>query len=223
MFPATSRRVDLEGPAGRLEASLEEPRGALCGAAVIAHPHPLHGGTMHNKVVCWAAKGAVAAGVAALRFNFRGVGDSAGRHDQGRGETDDLRAALRFLSQRYQSQPLLAGGFSFGAAMALRAGMEDPRVVGLMGIGTPLAHATFDFLLAGLKPVLLLHGENDPHGDIRDLRALARRLGNRAHLVVIPGVGHFFQGHLDRVQDAVTDFCARLVGSPSGCRQEGKT
>ncbi|MEP6995010.1 MAG: alpha/beta fold hydrolase [Acidobacteriota bacterium] len=126
------------GPAGSLEGLWKEAAGTRRGAAVFAHPHPLHGGTMHNKVVYRAVKALTQSGYATLRFQFRGVGLSEGRHDAGRGEVEDVRAAVD-EAQRRGGTPILAGGFSFGAAMALRAADGDPRVVAFLGLGLPVA------------------------------------------------------------------------------------
>src|SRR5881397_1313824 len=137
------QRIDsffLAGPAGRIECVLKYTRGVVPGAAAaICHPHPLFGGTLHNKVVHAAAEAIVAAGIPVLRFNFRGVGRSAGSHDGGKGEQDDLTAALDHLSERYSGVPLLSAGYSFGAYVALRAGCRDDRVAALIGIGIPLS------------------------------------------------------------------------------------
>ncbi|MFQ5670519.1 MAG: alpha/beta hydrolase [Acidobacteriota bacterium] len=208
-FPPTNRAVDLVGPEGALEALLEEPPADLVAAAVVCHPHPLHGGTMHNKVVYRMARGALAAGVAALRFNFRGVGRSRGSHDGGRGEQEDVKAALDFVARRFPQVPLLAAGFSFGAGVALRAGVADPRVRALVAAGTPLSRTSFDFLRRDHRPVLFLHGEQDEFGPLEEVRALARELGPRARLVVVEGVGHFFAGQLERVKEEVCQFCQR--------------
>jgi alpha/beta superfamily hydrolase len=200
--------VALQGPAGSLEALLEEPGAAPRGAALFCHPHPLHGGTLHNKVVYRAAKGAVAAGLATLRFNFRGVGRSEGSHDGGRGEREDAAAALDLLAARHPGLPLLAAGFSFGAAVALAAAAADARVGARIGIGLPLRHASFDYLGGDARPLLLLHGAQDEFGPVDEVRALAARLGPTARLVVVDGVGHFFAGSLTRVTETVQDFCA---------------
>src|SRR5437588_12931494 len=132
------RSLILDGTAGKLEALLNEGAPDASHSAVVCHPHPLHGGTMHNKVVYHAAKALNSFGLPVLRFNFRGTGLSEGSHDEGRGERDDIRAALDWLQNEY-SRPVIFTGFSFGAATGLKTCCSDPRVVGLISLGTPLA------------------------------------------------------------------------------------
>src|SRR5262245_55419272 len=126
---------EIRGPEGPLEALLDAPEGEPRAVAVFAHPHPLHGGTMHTKAVYQASKALARIGVATLRFNFRGVGRSAGTFDGGPGEMEDVRAALDFLASRYPAQPLWSAGFSFGSWVAMTVGARDPRVKLLLGIG----------------------------------------------------------------------------------------
>lgn len=210
----SSRRIDLAGPAGRLEALLEPPVGEPAGAGVVCHPHPLHGGTMHNKVVYQAAKGLVAARMAALRFNFRGVGRSEGVHDAGRGECQDVGAALDLLEDRFGPVPVVAAGFSFGAMVGLRTARSRPEVAGLIAMGLPLAHDSFDFLRSETRPLLVLQGENDLYGPVSDVHALVAGLGPAVQFRVIPGVDHFFTGKVDTVREIVTEFCAGIVSLP---------
>ena len=147
----------IPGPAGYLEAALREPRRRpVPAAAVFCHPHPLHGGDMNNRVVYRAAKAAAHAGVAALRFNFRGVGASSGTHDDGRGEGEDVRAAIRWLGSRYPGKALALVGFSFGAWVGLRIGCEDPGIEALIGLGLPLSHYDFAFMSRSRKPALVV-------------------------------------------------------------------
>ena len=162
---------------------------------------------MHNRVVYRAAKASVAAGLSTLRFNFRGVGASEGTHDEGRGEIDDARAALDWLAAHRPGRPLVAGGFSFGAAVGLRAARDDRRVAALVGIGLPLVHASFEFLAGEGRPLLIVQGEKDEFGPPADLAPLVARLVPRAHLVVVPGADHFFGPRLPEVGDAVRRFC----------------
>src|SRR5262252_6664360 len=144
-------RLTLAGPAGRLEALLDEPASPRA-AAVFAHPLPTHGGTMHTKAVFQGTKGLQRAGCAVLRFNFRGVGQSDGAFDNGRGEADDYNAALEFIASRYPGLPLWAAGFSFGAWIALEVGAADPRVSALIGIAPPVTKYDFSRTLASGKP-----------------------------------------------------------------------
>src|SRR5688572_14234628 len=161
---------DLTGPAGRLEALIEEPLskdGAPRAAVVFAHPHPQFGGTMHTKAVYQGAKGLSRIGCAVLRFNFRGVGGSAGAFDQGEGEMADFRAALDYLAVRYPGVPLWAAGFSFGSWIALETGAGDDRVTALIGIAPPVATSvsgmnyTFPKTLESVKPKFFVQGEAD--------------------------------------------------------------
>jgi len=213
MYPAGNLFIPVAH--GQLEAILKEPRGGSPrGVALVLHPHPLGGGTMHNKVVFRAAAALNDAGLIALRINFRGVGQSTGVHDEGRGEQDDVRAGLDYLSQEYPGQKITLCGFSFGARVGLEVGIHDPRVEYLIGIGTPLDKYDFSFLSQCRKPLLLVHGEHDEFGDVERLRKLAADLekNTTVRLVVIPGAGHFFDGGLDELKRAITDWTAEHYG-----------
>jgi len=205
-----SRSFFLKGPAGRLEAILWTPpagsRPPL--AAVLCHPHPLFGGTMHNKVVYQVAKSLDASGMPVLRFNFRGAGLSEGEHDRGRGEQDDVRAALDFLSGEFSSLPLLVAGFSFGCVAGLRAGCEDARVSGLIGLGLPVNSTDVSFLRSCSKPKLFVHGSDDEYGAAGKVQTLVASLPGRNHLEVVEGADHFFKGKLDQVDRAITSWIA---------------
>ncbi len=200
-----SRNFFLEGPAGRLEAILWTPipaaRPAL--AALVCHPHPLFGGTMHNKVVYQTAKTLDALGLPVLRFNFRGTGLSAGEHDRGNGEQGDVRTALDFLSREFSGIPVVLAGFSFGAWVGLRVGCEDPRVSHLIGLGIPVDNADFSFLRRCEKPKLFVHGSNDEHGAIDQVRTVVASAPGENHLVVVEGADHFFAGKLDYFSAAI--------------------
>jgi uncharacterized protein len=201
-----TRSFFLEGPVGRLEAILWTPsspsaRSPL--AAVVCHPHPLFGGTMHNKVIYQTAKALDALDIPVLRFNFRGAGLSAGVHDRGLGERDDVRAALDFLASEFPGVPLLLAGFSFGAGVGMRAGCEDPRVSHLIGLGIPVNSTDFSFLRQCNKPKLFVHGSNDEHGAIEKVKALIPTLPGGNRLVVVEGVDHFFAGKLDQLGRAI--------------------
>src|SRR6185503_15393799 len=207
MYPAGNLFIPAEH--GQLEAILKEPRqGPPMGVALVLHPHPLGGGTMHNKVAFRAAAALNDAGLTVLRINFRGVGQSTGVHDDGRGEQDDVRAGLDYLSQQYPGQRITLCGFSFGARVGLEVGINDPRVEYLIGIGTPLEKYDFAFLSQCRKPLLLVHGDHDEFGDVEELRKLAAELEKRTHvrLVVIPGAAHFFENRLDELKNAITDW-----------------
>ncbi len=200
-----SRSFFLEGPAGRLEAILWTPTIAVRPplAAVVCHPHPLFGGTMHNKVIYQTAKTLDALGIPVLRFNFRGAGLSAGEHDRGRGEQGDVQAALDFLSREFPGVPLVLAGFSFGAWVGLRAGCEDPRVSHLIGLGIPVNDTDCSFLSRCEKPKLFVHGSRDEHGAIDKVRTLVASLPGENHLVVVEGADHFFAGKLDNFSAAI--------------------
>jgi alpha/beta superfamily hydrolase len=201
------RSVLFRGPAGELEGLWKEAPAARRGAAVFAHPHPLHGGTMHNKVVYRAVQELTRAGFATLRFQFRGVGLSAGRYDAGRGEVDDVRAAFDEAQSR-AGLPLLAGGFSFGAAMALRAADGDPRVSAFLGLGLPVATESGRPLPRPSVPALFVVGERDAFGPPDELE---RFVGDAARVVVIPGADHFFAGKLEEAANAIREFLDGLA------------
>jgi alpha/beta superfamily hydrolase len=197
--------VDLQGPVGRLEGLLEEA-GTPRFAALVCHPHPRFGGTMHNHATYRLAKAVRAQGGAALRFNFRGVGRSAGAYDQGRGEAEDARAALEWLRAARPGLPLLACGFSFGAWMAARAGGGDPEVRGLVLAGLALRSADLDLArtpsdVSGIeKPVALVQAERDEYGAPDEVeRAIAGSRGPR-RLVAVRGATHLFTEDLPGLQ-----------------------
>lgn len=202
-----SRNLFLAGPAGRLEAILWSPSaGAARMAAVVCHPHPLFGGTMHNKVVYQAAKALDALGLPVLRFNFRGAGMSEGKHDRGEGERGDVRAALDFLAAEYPGIPLLLAGFSFGCWVGLRAGCEDARVTSLIGLGAPVNNADFSYLKECGKPKLFVQGGKDQFGDAEKLRSLVNSLPGENKLVVVENADHFFAGKLNELHAAITNW-----------------
>ncbi|HKW60935.1 MAG TPA: alpha/beta family hydrolase [Candidatus Acidoferrum sp.] len=210
-----SRNLFLEGPAGRLEAILWTPsapaRHSPPLAAAVCHPHPLYGGTMHNKVVYQAAKSLDAIGLPVLRFNFRGAGLSGGKHNRGIGEQDDVRAALDFLGKQFPGVPLLLAGFSFGAWVGLRVGSEDARVTHLIGLGIPVNSSDFSFLRQCKKPKLFVHGGKDPYGAIEKVQRLVASLPGENHLVVVEGVDHFFAGKLDQLDAAITNWLREVL------------
>jgi uncharacterized protein len=205
-MPHESRNLFLEGPAGRLEAVFWKPQGRAMTplAAVVCHPHPLYGGTLHNKVVYQTAKSLDALGLPVLRFNFRGAGMSAGTHDRGRGELEDVHAALDFLAGEFPGVPLLLAGFSFGCWVGLRVGCQSERVTELIGLGTPLNNSDFSYLENCAKPKLFVHGSNDEHGDVRRVEALVASLPGENRMVAVPDADHFFTGQLDRLDGAIT-------------------
>ena len=204
MYPAGN--LFIPSPHGQLEAIVKEPRGSIRGAALVLHPHPLFGGTMHNKVVFRAAAALNDAGLLTLRINFRGVGQSTGEHDEGRGERDDARAGLDYLAQNYPGEEITLCGFSFGARVGLEVGVADQRVRRLISIGTPVDKYDFGFLEESSKPILIVHGDRDEFGDVERLRELAAKIKGRLQLVIIKGAGHFFDDHLDEWKAAITEW-----------------
>jgi len=196
----------LEGPAGKLEAILKDPAGAVTRAAIVCHPHPLFGGTMHNKVVFRIARAFSDAGFAVLRFNFRGTGRSQGEHDSGRGEQDDLSAAIEFIERRYPGAELWLAGFSFGSAVMLRAASCDDRVRALIAVGVPVSKQSFSDLAHCNKPKLLVQGTNDQYGSVDQLETFFASLDEPKQLKIIDGADHFFEGHLPELAEAVTKF-----------------
>ncbi len=211
MYPAGNIFVPVAH--GRLEAILKQPRTAAKGVALVLHPHPLGGGTMHNKVIFRAASALNDTGLATLRINFRGVGQSTGEHDNGRGELEDVRAGLDYLAAEFQNQPLTLCGFSFGARVGLEVGISDDRVRNLISIGTPIDKYDFSFLDAVRKPLLMIHGDRDEFGDVTRVMLLAAQLQEKAdvELHVIKHSGHFFAGHLDELKQIITDWVNRQL------------
>jgi uncharacterized protein len=204
--------LDVPAPHGHLEALLWDVP-APKAAAVVCHPHPLHGGTMHNHVTYRLADAFREAGVAALRFNFRGVGRSTGTHDEGRGEVDDARAALDALAERHPGVPLIAAGFSFGARVALRLTADDARVT--RGLATGLALDLFDFgFVEGLgKPKAFIQSDHDEFARLEDVRSLVRRLQAPARLFVLEGSDHLATGRLDAFAALAKEAVAWLLSA----------
>lgn len=201
------RSFFLDGPAGRLEALLNEGAESAAYAALVCHPHPLYGGTLHNKVVFHTMKALNSFGYPVLRFNFRGAGLSQGEHDHGYGEVDDVRAALDWLDGEFHL-PLIFAGFSFGAAVGLRAACPDSRVKAVIGLGIPVVPADersydFDFLRECNKPKLLLSGARDQFGPQAKLQEVAAALPEPKKLVLIEGADHFFEGRLREVRETI--------------------
>ena len=206
MYPAGN--LFIPAPHGRLEAILKEPRGEVRGVALVLHPHPLGGGTMHNKVVFRAAAALNEAGLTTLRVNFRGVGQSTGTYDEGYGEQDDVRAGLDYLAEKYPAEEITLCGFSFGARVGMESGLGDNRVVRLISIGTPVDKYDLSFLAQCRKPILFVHGEHDEFGDVNRLRELVDRMAAHtpAKLHVIEGAGHFFDDQLDELKRVITEW-----------------
>ena len=211
---------EIAGPAGRLEALLDEPavRGVgadglltpgheagLRAAAVFAHPHTEFGGTMHTKVVYQTAKALSRIGCAVLRFNFRGAGASSGSCTNGPGELEDFRAALDFMHNRYPQAPMWAGGMSFGSYVGLTAGAADARVSTLIGVALPVSQYQFESVAQSTKPKFFIHGERDELCPLKDMREFYARAVEPKELVVIDGADHLFDGRVSEVADAIED------------------
>jgi alpha/beta superfamily hydrolase len=215
---------EIPGPAGVLEALLDEPPegrgvssdglvhlgsdGGLRAAVVFGHPHPQFGGTMHTKAVYQSAKALARIGCAVLRFNFRGAGRSAGTFDGDAGEKADFRAALDFMQERYPAAPLWAAGMSFGAWVGLTVGAEDPRVSLLLGVSMPVTRFDFSTVAASPKPKCFIHGERDEICSLKDMREFYARAVEPKELAVIDAADHLFDGRVSEVADAVEDLLA---------------
>jgi len=213
---AAIRSLFLEGPAGRLEALLNAGATDATHAALVCHPHPLYGGTLHNKVVFHTMKALNSFGYPVLRFNFRGVGLSQGSHDEGRGEADELRVALDWLDSEFRL-PLIFAGFSFGAAIGLPVACGDARVKAMIGLGLPVVPADertyeFDFLQHCSKPKLLVSGARDEFGPRSRLEPLASRLPGPTRLVLIEGADHFFAGRLRELRETIAGWVTETTG-----------
>jgi alpha/beta superfamily hydrolase len=190
---------------GKLEAILKEPAVAAKGVALVCHPHPQGGGTMHNKVVFRAAAGLIDAGLVTLRFNFRGVGASDGAHD-GAAEKQDVRDCLDYLAENYPNQPITSAGFSFGSRMGSEVAMTDERVVRLISLGTPVdKYDDFDYLERLRKPILFVHGDKDEYGSVESLQVLVDKVSKNTEteMVVFENCGHFFDDHLTELRDTI--------------------
>jgi alpha/beta superfamily hydrolase len=219
---------EIIGPAGRLEALLEEPQsvrtvdadglvhagrpGGVRAAVVLGHPHTEYGGTMHTKVIYQTAKALGRIGCAVLRINFRGAGASAGTFTGGPGEKDDFRAGLDFMHARYPDARMWAAGMSFGAWIALSVGAEDPRISTLTGIALPIATYDWEAVRTSSKPKFFIHGERDELAPLKDMREFYARAAEPKELVVIDGADHLFDGKVSEVGDAIED----LLGDWSG-------
>jgi hypothetical protein len=206
----------LQGEAGRLEALLNLGAPGAEYACLVCHPHPLFGGTLHNKVVFRTMKALNGFGFPVLRFNFRGVGSSAGEHDEGRGEIADVRVALDYLNERC-GLPILFAGFSFGAAVGLRAAAVHPQVQGLIMVGTPVNAEgrayRYELLRESPLPKLMVSGDHDPFATVAQLEEIFAAAAEPKRLVVIPAADHFFSGHLEELREAVRGWVREVLGA----------
>lgn len=201
------RRIEslfLEGLAGRLEALLEEPEdGTPLEAALVCHPHPQHGGTMHNKVVYRIARGLRSTGAVVLRFNYRGVNLSEGEYAHGEGELEDARVALAYLRGRYPNLPFTLAGFSFGSRIALRLGCEGAGARRVIAVGFPTTYKDRSFLENCTVPRTFIQSTRDQYGPISDLEPLVTGLPEPKKLVLVEAGDHFFDGALDVLEREV--------------------
>jgi len=201
------RSLFIDGPAGHLEALLNAGSANATHAALVCHPHPLYGGTLHNKVVFHAMKALNSFGFPVLRFNFRGTGLSEGEHDYGAGEVDDVRAALDWLNGEFHL-PMIFAGFSFGAAVGLRATCADSRVEAVIALGLPVApldDRTYDFgfLHSCTKPKLFVSGSRDQFGPRAELEKLVVTLSEPKKLMIVEGADHFFEGRMRELRETI--------------------
>lgn len=211
------RSLFLAGPAGRLEALVNQGAEQASHAVLVCHPHPQYGGTLHNKVVFHAMKALHEFGFPVLRFNFRGTGLSEGSYDEGRGEVDDVRTALDWLDGEFH-RPLLFAGFSFGAAVGLEAACPDARVQAVIGLGlpvSPMAGQSYDLrvLESCHKAKLFVSGDRDPFGPRARLAELVAALPPPKTLVFIPAADHFFEGRLREMREAIAAWVGQTVGA----------
>ncbi len=203
-MPRRIESHDLEGPAGRLEALLEEPEhGEPHMAALICHPHPLYGGTLHNKVVFRLARGLRKTGMVVLRFNFRGVGRSQGEHGNLEGEIEDARAALEWLRGRFPGLPFGLAGFSFGARVITRLGCSMPGAEFLLAAGFPTRYGPTGYLETCPVPKTFIQSTHDEFGPRRELEEAFSRFAGPKELIFIEAADHFFAGSLDALEQAV--------------------
>jgi len=205
--------INIPTPTGHLEGILkpEEDNIAPEYAALVCHPRPLGGGTMHNKVVFKVAQTLQLLGMPALRFNFRGVGHSTGTYDEGRGEMDDTRYALEFLSRRYPGLPVIIAGFSFGAWVGLRVAVADDRVQAMIGLGVPARMFDGNYLKDSHKPKLIIQGTNDELAPYDLAVQWFEQVPAPKSQVAVQGADHFFQGRLDEVQAIITTFVENIM------------
>jgi hypothetical protein len=205
--------VDVPVSHGLLEAlfwKVDQP----VGAAVVCHPHPLYGGTMHNHVTYRIADAFRKAGVSTVRFNFRGVGRSTGTHDNGRGEVDDARAALDFLQREQPGAPLMLAGFSFGSRVVLQLAMEDPRVERVLAAGVALRVFDFGLVREIRKPKAFIHGDKDDFAPIADVERLVKEAPPPRQLFVVPDCDHLATGRLEAFEQAAAQAVEWLLAAP---------
>ena len=206
-MPRKIESLFVSGPAGRLEALLEAPEDREpLEAALVCHPHPQHGGTMHNKVVYRVARGLRRAGAVVLRFNYRGVNLSEGSYAHGEGELDDARVALEYLRSRYPELPFTLAGFSFGSRIALRLGAEKPEPARVLAVGFPTVNQDRSYLERIRAPKVFVQSTRDQFGPVEQLRAITETLPEPKRFVLIDAQDHFFTGALEELENAIAGF-----------------
>jgi alpha/beta superfamily hydrolase len=203
--------VTLNGPVGELEAIHELAPNPSGWAAVVCHPHPVYGGTMHNRVVVRIARAFLANGAHVLRFNFRGVGTSQGGYDGGVGEQEDVAAAFQYLKKEHPGLPLALGGFSFGSWVGFRASRNEETVSALLGVGIPTRHFDFSFLNRSVLPKWIVQGADDEFGRPEDVREVVEALAEPKGLTVVPEADHFFSDHIDVLAAELDSAVKRLA------------
>jgi alpha/beta superfamily hydrolase len=209
------RSLFLNGPAGRLEALLNAGAENTTHAALVCHPHPLFGGTLHNKVVFHAMKALNSFGYPVLRFNFRGAGLSQGEHNHGDGEVEDVRTALDWLDSEFHL-PLILAGFSFGAAVGLRVACPDARVEAVIGLGLPVATIDdriydFEFLQNCTKPKLFISGDRDQFGPRAKLEKVVEALPEPKKLLIVEGAQQYNEGRLRELRDGIESWIKECI------------
>ncbi|MBK9167015.1 MAG: alpha/beta hydrolase [Bryobacterales bacterium] len=204
----------LDGPDGKLEALLEEPEESVREAMLVCHPHPVFGGTMHNKVVYRLARALRRSGSVVLRFNFRGVGRSQGKYAEGIGELEDARAAAAWLRDRYPLLPYGLAGFSFGARIILRLGCAAADATRLVAAGVPTRHGDLDFLAHCTAPKVFVHSTRDEFGPRPDMERAVAAMAEPKELHWIEADDHFFAGSLDAFEECVYRLSGGLAAQP---------
>ncbi|HQX54505.1 MAG TPA: alpha/beta fold hydrolase [Pyrinomonadaceae bacterium] len=220
MYPKGN--LDIPASHGHLEAIVKEPHSPRQGVGVVCHPHPLGGGTMHNKVVFRAAAGMLDAGLLTVKFNFRGVGGSTGVHNEIEGGREDVGDVLEYVEQQYPGEDLTLAGFSFGSRTGLEVGFDDPKVKRLISIGTPIdKYGDYDFLIGLRKPILFIHGDQDEFGSLKNLRPLIDEVAKTAdtELVVFENCGHFFDEHLNELREAIRSWVITKLTEAQASRE----
>jgi alpha/beta superfamily hydrolase len=209
-----SEMIFIPGPAGELEAIFSYVTKKVSHLAILCHPHPLYGGTMHNKVVYSMATALNQIGYATVRFNFRGVGRSTGSFNHGIGEQEDVKAVMDHFHRLYPEANKIVGGFSFGAKVGLMSASRDPRAVAVIGVGITIDVADFSFLFDYDRPKLIIQGTQDQYGSVESIRSWFQQLPEPKKLVTVEGAVHLFDGKLNELKNAIVQEFPSLVEAP---------